>query len=298
MLLLPLLALAVAAPEPVLEEILARVAEEAEVFARVAPQTLAEETLRQKAAKNTPRFRVRVGDAARARPPVQFQTREIVSEYGFSAFKESPGNLHEFRRVISVDGRPVQSVEKARATLTMGITSEDDRVKKRMLQEFERYGLVGAAMDFGQVILLFGRRGLGNYSFQIKERSYAGADRAVVVAFAQREGEQALTIFEGRRALRLRLEGEIWVRDPDWRPLRIVLRTAHEDRERKIRNEAAIDYVMSAHGVLLPASVVHRQFSGDELSAENLFRYSPFRKFTAEAEIKFEVQEEPPKTPK
>jgi hypothetical protein len=34
-------------------------------------------------------------------------------------------------------------------------------------------------------------------------------------------------------------------------------------------------------------SVVHRQFVGPDLVVENVFRYSPFRLFSADTEMKF-----------
>ena len=43
--------------------------------------------------------------------------------------------------------------------------------------------------------------------------------------------------------------------------------------------------------VVTPVSVTHREFAKGELITENLFRYSPFKKFGAEAELKFEVDE-------
>jgi hypothetical protein len=55
----------------------------------------------------------------------------------------------------------------------------------------------------------------------------------------------------------------------------------------RFRNEAAVEYTMSAHGFLAPASVVHREYIDDEVQQENIFGYSPFRLFSADAEIKF-----------
>jgi hypothetical protein len=54
-----------------------------------------------------------------------------------------------------------------------------------------------------------------------------------------------------------------------------------------IRDEATVEYTLSSHGALTPVSVVHRQWNGSELVVENSFRYSAFRKFAADAEIKF-----------
>jgi hypothetical protein len=288
--------LAGAVETPGLDEILRRVSEEAEVFVRVAPKTFAEETLRQKARKAPPRFRPRVGEAALKPPPVRYQTREIVSEYGYSAFRDSPYLLHEFRQVISVDGRRRQAPEKARQTLSLGVQSEDDNVKKRMLLDFEKHGLVGTVTDFGQLLLLFSRRRLGEYRFTLAGTTRLGADRIATVRYRQVAGEQSLTVFEGRKAIHQNLTGEIWVRLPDLAPVRITLTANREEGKATIREEAAVDYVMSSHGVMLPVSVVHRQFRGDDLITENLFRYTSFHRFSAESEIKFtEVPQAEPK---
>jgi hypothetical protein len=56
-----------------------------------------------------------------------------------------------------------------------------------------------------------------------------------------------------------------------------------------------VDYVESAHGFLTPASVVHRHLINGGLITENLYRYEPFKMFTADTEIKFtELPETPP----
>src|SRR5438067_11811571 len=97
-----------------LADILSRVSEEAEVFRRIAPQTLTEETLAQRSLKPPPRFRPRVGTGVQEPTAAVYQTREIVSEYSYATLRDSPGVLHEFRQVISVDGRRVKTPEQAR----------------------------------------------------------------------------------------------------------------------------------------------------------------------------------------
>jgi hypothetical protein len=278
-----------------LDRVLARLAEEAEAFRTAAPTVLAEETLKQRAAKKPSRFRPRIGGAATRPPELKFQRREIVSEYSFSTFRESPNVLHEFRQVISVDGRPVTTHEKARQTLAIGMRSADDRLKKRLLHEFEKHGLVGAATDFGQVILLFEKRRQGGYEFGFAGKQRIGAESAVVFSFRQTEGE-GVTIIEGRNMIRRPLAGEIWAREEDGLPLRVQLVAVREQDGQTIRDEATIDYVQSQHGFLAPAAVTHRQIAGGQLVVENIYQYSPFRKFSAEAEIKFtEVPLEPVK---
>jgi hypothetical protein len=281
--------------DPRLQSILERVSEEAGVFAQMAPKVIGKETLHQKARKRPPRFRPRIGKAALQPPPVRYQTREIVSEYGYSTFKDAPDSLHEFRQVVSVDGRPVNKVEKARTTLTLGVSSADDRLKKKMLQQFEKYGLVGAATDFGPMLLLFRRRQLANYSFQFTGAGRIGADKALILSYRQLEGPQSLTIFEGRTATRARLQGQLWVRESDSLPLRITLNTEQEEDGRKATYQATVDYARSSHGVMLPASVRYVRLVDGEMMVENLFEYSNFRMFQVEAEIKFTPAEPPPK---
>lgn len=273
----------------------ARIAEEAEVFAHSARAVLSEEKLAQRTRKPVSRFHPRVGASATEAPKEEFLTREIVSEYGYSSFKDSPAALHEFRTVISVDGKKVLAVEKARRTLTLGMASTDDATKKQMLRDFEKHGLIGAATDFGQLILLFTKRRLADYQFALAAQDRIGADTAVVLAFKQKAGQESLTIFAGNTALRSELQGAIWLRVPDYLPLRIKLLSSRKDGPLAINTEATVDYAMSAHGCILPASVVHRDTVSGKLMTENIFQYAPFRKFGAESELKFDVPVEPPK---
>jgi hypothetical protein len=276
-----------AAPDDPIGRILARVSEEAEVFRQMAPRLIARETLVQRALKPPPRFRPRIGQAALQPPKPEYRTREIVSEYAFSNFKDSPGALREFRQIETIDGRKIVTAAKARETLAAGMRNDDERAKRRMIETFEKHGLTGAAADFGQVLLLFARSRLTDYSFTLQGDDRIGADQAVILAFAQHAGSGSLVIFQTRKALHIPLAGELWVRQRDGLPLRVVLRSTRNEGFEEVRDEASVDYVMTPHGVLAPVAVVHREFFAAEMRAENVFRYSPFRLFAAEADIKF-----------
>jgi hypothetical protein len=254
----------------------------------MAPKVIARETLTQRARKPPRRrFPIRIGNPEPEPPPPEYQNREIVSEYGFASLQSAPGALHEFRQVITVDRRQVASETKARESLTAGLRSAGDRRRKRMLEQFEKHGLVGAASDFGQLILLFTRRRIGSYDFRLAGAQRLGDDPVWVVAFLEKKGQGSLLIVERQKAIYQPVEGEIWVRRQDLLPVRVTLRTARSTALTTLRDEATVDYVRSPHGLIVPASVEHRQFAGDTLTVENLFRYSPFRMFAAEAEIKF-----------
>lgn len=274
-----------------LDAILDRVSEEAEAFLNLAPKIIGRETLRQRARQQPRRFRLRIGKSALEPPAVRYQEREIVSEYGFSTFQEAPEALHEFRTVISVDGRNVAGHAQARETLTLGITSDDDRLKRKLLRQFERHGLLAAAVDFGQLILLFSRRQRTSYDFQVAGTQRIGAQQAVVLSYRQLDGPGGFTIFEGNRAYQARLEGELWVRETDFVPLRILISGTVTEGKHHIRHRGTVDYFSSAYGVLLPASVRYQKLVDDDLMVENISSYTEFRMFAAEAEIRFETIE-------
>jgi hypothetical protein len=275
-----------------MERALARLAEEAGVLAGAARKTIGQETLRQRALKSRPRFRIRLGEAAQRPVPLKYQDREIVSEYGFTSFNDQPDTLHEIRRVIAVDGRTVGAPVEVRETLAFGLTSADDRKKKKMLEEFERRGLIGAVINFGQILVLFEKRHLSNYAFSAEGHRMLGAESALVISFEQVKGPDSMTIFTGRDVIRQKLEGAVWVRESDYLPTRIVLKGEREAGKHTLLWQGTVDYTMSRFGVLLPVSVVYREHSQGVLLTENRFEYSEFRQFGAQSDLKFNIEPE------
>ena len=288
LLLCGILCAAAAHADPLVQQMMERLSEEASVFARSAPDVIGQETLHQRALKPPRRFHLRAGQAALEPPKPEWQTREIVSEYGFSAFSDAPGVLHEFRRVVSVDGRKIEENGKALDALAKSVSSNDDNQKRRQLKQFEKYGLLGAATDFGQLILMFSRSQLDKFEFNAEGQRLIGAERTRVFSYKQLDGQQHLTVFAEGKALHERLQGEIWVRASDALPLRITLVSVRGEGARGVRDEAQVDYAMSRYGFELPVSVVHREFQASGLVAENRFEYVNFRRFGADAEIKFD----------
>jgi hypothetical protein len=274
-----------------LPEILARLSEEAEVFRHVAPEILAEETLTQRALQPPTRFHLRVGAAASAPVVPVRQAREIVSEYSFGTLKDAPSALHEFRQVISVDGQAISAAGVARHSLALGLASADDHARKRMLEDFQKYGLATAVVDFGPLLLLFTKRQTANYHFELAGAGRIGADQVKIVSYAQVSGPARMLVFQGHRAIHQPIQGRIYARVPDGLPLRIAIVESRQDGKTILRDEAVVDYTPNAQGFLAPAAVTHKGFAGDQLQVEDEFRYSAFRKFGADAAIKFDVQQ-------
>ena len=289
---------ALPAPLP-LEQMLSRVTEEAEVFRQNVRNALAEETLEQRAIHGPSRFRPRVGQAAAPPPEPHFRTREIVSEYSVGTLGSGDSErLVEFREVVSVDGQPVQSVEKARHALSLGITSNEDRVRKRMLEDFERHGLVGAVTDFGILLLEFTKRGIRDLKIEPQGAARIGPDDAVVLRYRQTAGPGGMLDFANRKAMHLPLQGLLYVRASDGLPLRITAEIHRVESGHEFDDQGTVDYVQTGHGFLGPVSVTHRGYVDKQLMVENQFRYAPFRRFSADAEVKFtELPEPPPAKP-
>ena len=298
---LPALALAAqpAATSSPANPLLQRVAEEASIFEQNMPKALTRETLEQRSVMPPSRFHPRIGSAATAPPKPRLRVREIVSEYSVGALKDSASqDLVEFRQVISVDGHPVQSQETARRALSLGIQSADDRIRKRMLENFAQYGLVDIATDYGLILLAFTPRGLANMDIRPAGEGRIGADTTLVLAWKQNSAAGGELEFHGRQSAHRALQGTLWLRRPDGLPLRISAWAEHVDPARHtIRDEATVDYVESPHGFLTPVSVVHHHLVDGHLITENLYRYEPFKLFSSDAEIKFTEIPEPPPTP-
>jgi len=283
------LAVSLQAADPV-QQMTARLSEEADAFRRIAPSLLGRETLEQKAHKAQPRFRPRVGNDARTPPPTPWQDRQIVSEYGFAAFSGETESLHELRRVVSVDGKSVADARKAEDSLARIISLKDDQREKELLKEFEKYGLVGAVMDFGPLLMLFTPREIEHYEFAFNGSQVLGATKALVFRYTQIDGPELLTVFEtssGGKPHRLKVQGEIWVRADNFLPLRITLGVGEGQGAKAVREEASVDYSPTDFGTLAPSSVDHKELRGGQLMVQNSFIYSDFHKFAANTEIQF-----------
>jgi hypothetical protein len=273
-----------------------RVAEEAEVFQQNIPNTISQETLEQRTLLPPSRFRPRAGADTVAAGNLRMSLREVISEYVIGPLRQADvPTLVELRQILSVDGRKIQGAAQARRTLSLGIRSGDDRLRKRMLEDFAKQGLVDLATDYGLILLAFTKRGLSDMTITDAGEAMLGAERARVYSWAQNSNESGELEFRARKAVRRALRGALWVTH-DGLPLRIQAWAEYTDAKGTVRDEGTVEYTMSQHGFLVPASVVHRHFMDGSLVTENLFHYEPFKKFSADAEIKFtEVPDTPPK---
>ena len=284
---------------PDMRLLLTRVSEEAEVLQQNIVKTVTQETLEQRTLIAPSRFRPRPGESALSlEGQGRVRVREVVSEYTIGALGQAASqNLLEFREVISVDGRRIQTPEAARHALSLGMRSPDERLRKRMLEDFAKNGLVDVATDYAMVLLAFTKRGLEQLKIGAARPGWMGAVEALVLDWEQTSAASGQLEFRGKHVARRALRGQLWVRKSDGLPLRVQAWTEHTDAEVSLRDHATIEYAVSAHGFLAPESVVHRHFVDGKLITENLYRYEPFRLFAAETEIKFTEVPDPSTLP-
>jgi hypothetical protein len=269
------------------QKLIEGLAQQADIFQRIAPQVLGRETLHQRVLKPPPRFRPRIGEAAKKPLLPAWQERDIVSEYGFAALGDSRRELHEMRRVIAVDGRIVEDEKQAQDGLAKLVTASDDQRKRLALKQLEKYGVRGAAVDFGQLLLLFNGRDAERYEFTFSSSQQVDGLPLTVFRYRQLDGPEAMTVFEGDKPLRLRVEGEVWVRSDNYALVRITLIARQGESGAGLREEATVHYAMSAFGVLLPSIIEQHELRDGQLTSESKFVYASFHKFQTSSGIKF-----------
>ena len=285
---LSLLLLGAGVVTPRQNPLLDRLSEEAEVFKHRITRALSQETLVQHALQPPSRFHLRAGRAAVAPPQPRFLTREIVSEYTLGTLQSAPG-LHEFRQVVSVDGRHIASNEKARHALVLGVQSSDDKLRQRMLEQFRKFGLQNAAVEFAPAILMFTRRQIGDYTFRPAGTALIGADDCDVLDYEQVAGQESMLVLRGRQATREPLRGRVYLRRSDHLPLRITFTARRREGAHTFQDDAVVDYTYNPQGFLMPVSAVHREQADGALVVESTFQYTRFREFGANTDIHFQT---------
>ncbi len=265
----------------------ARLASHAQSFAEQLQNLICTETLKQRSISYSTRMQIRVGEAALRRIPPKVTTREIRSDLGYSLRGKDNPVWFELRKVIDVDGKVLTAPKKARERLRMGLQSDNERMRLKMMEEFSSYGLNGIATDYSLSLLLFRFGEIDKMKFEPRSEEYLGADRVSVFAFSRSDKDAAVTVFDGKQAARQPLIGLIWLRQNDMQPLRIQLTAITREDHAQLLDEGTIDYASSKFGSVLPTSVSYSRKVNGALIVETHYVYTDFLKFGADAELKF-----------
>jgi hypothetical protein len=263
----------------------ARTVHAADEFQQKAASLTTVETLHQTSFRVPPHPLITVGSAVASLAP-RFLAHDIVSEYGIGHLNGSPTHeLLEIRALILMDGNPIQTPAVARRALLENSRNGVERIRKHILEEFTKFGLVDVASDYGIILLAFTSRGLANLRITRGEDGYVGTEEAATFDWTQNSG--GALEFRGRKIAVRPLHGTIWVRKLDGIPLRITASFEHEEPKHTLRDDATVDYTMSAFGFPVPLAVVHRHYVDDLPLTENLYTYEPFRLFTTDSTIQY-----------
>jgi len=265
----------------------ARVASQAQSFAEQLPNLIGSETLKQRSITYSSRMRIRIGEAALKTIQPKIKEREIQSEIGYVLRGKDNPVWAELRKVISVDGKTVTPPKKARERLAFGIKTDDDRARLKMMEEFTHYGLDGLATDYSLTLLLFRPGEIDKMRFERKATEFSGADRVTSYAFARSDSDAAITVFDGKQAVRQPLRGVIWLRDGDLLPIKILLVSVLVQDKVQIIDQGTIEYAASKFGSVIPKSLNCARHINGTLILETTYSYKDFQKFGADAELKF-----------
>jgi hypothetical protein len=267
----------------------------AAIFVRSVPGLAAREVLHQRGR------RAQIDLSAEAVPthsdnpfvklPQQFRTHDVVSDYALTQMGPAQA-IHEIRSVISIDGRTISKEDEARHSLTLGVQSADDELKRRLLENFERNRLEGAVTDFGPLLLLFAENTQNNYVFTPGNDRLLNKEPMVVLSYQQIAGTAGLSVFRDQTPDRAKARdvertpdmrqtrGEIWFRKSDLLPLRITVFTdAPLPGGLTVRDQAIVDYTPTPYG-LAPVHIRHLQYLGSDLVMENDLQYSGYQRLT------------------
>jgi hypothetical protein len=266
--------------------LLARAVQESEAFRQKAQFLVAQEILRQRSFTVPPHPRIAIGAAAEDPLRPRYFVHEIVSEYSIAPLKGGqPPQLVEFREIVSKDSAPIKKRENARRALKQDSQSGEERVRKRILEELTALGLVDVASDYGTVLLAFTKEGLPELELTSGKEGFVGAEEAVSLDWRQNAG--GALEFRGHKVSRVPMRGTIWIRKSDRLPLRILCSMEHPEGKHTLRDEATIDYIPSAVGFVVPATVTHRHIVDGQPLTENLYSYEAFHLFTSDTKIEY-----------
>jgi hypothetical protein len=255
----------------------------AAIFARSAPGIVARERLEQRGRRGfvqvlEQQAEKQSGDVTVKLPP-KFRTHIVISDYALGQIGATRA-IHELRSILTIDGRTISPADQARHALAIGIQFEDDELKHRLLENFERNRLEGAVTDFGPLILLFTEAARTHYAFTLgRERRLNGVPM-IALDYTQTSGATGLTVFHGHTMNVRATHGEIWLRTGDLLPLRIIM-----DAETpvtgalQVRDNAVVDYMPTPFG-LAPSHIHHMQYLGPDLLVENDLQYSGYQRLT------------------
>ncbi len=252
---------ALAQREPsVSKELIERVGDWAEYYLDHSPSFAAEETLSQTQ-------RERKGGVART----------IVSDYFSLRFSSSPRDRGEFRDVLSVDGKQIQSDAKREAKWAKLAAVQSWKDFAGLMESPDKYELAPEQFSgLDRLASRFAARYQNRMRYFYAQDTSDGPSRNVLIGYRQQSGE-GLAVVDGKAVT---VSGQAWV-DPD--SGRIV-RIEEQLRSKDANYWIAVEFAMApALDAWLPSSITVRVIEKGRIALESVYEYSNFRSLSLDS---------------
>jgi hypothetical protein len=246
--------------EPAVQkELIERVGDWADSYLDHTPSFAAEETLSQKQ-------REKRGGVART----------IVSDYFCLRFSSNPRDRSEFRDVLSVDGKQIQSEAKREAKWAKLTAAQSWKEFFALVESPDKYEL--APEQFSGLDRLASRFAT---RYQERMRYFYAQDTSdtpspnVLIGYRQQSGE-GLAVVDGKA---VQVSGQAWVNPDSGRIVRIEEQLRSKDSAYWIGVDFALAETLDAW---LPSNITVRVIEKGHLALESVYEYSKFRSLSVE----------------
>ncbi|HEV8383303.1 MAG TPA: hypothetical protein VGQ11_00420 [Candidatus Acidoferrales bacterium] len=246
---------ALAQREPAVQkELLERVGDWADNYVEHPPSFAAEETLSQKQ-------REKRGGV----------TRTIVSDYYCLRLSSSLRDRSEFRDVLSVDGRQIQSDTQREAKWAKLAATQSWKDFSAQMEGPEKYELAPEQFSgLDRLASRFATRYQDRMHYFYAQDTSDVPSRNVLIGYRQFSGE-GLAVVDGKAVL---VAGQAWV-DPDSGRIQ---RIEEQLRTKNANYWIAVDFAAASPlDAWLPASITVRVVEKGRIAMESVYEYSNFR---------------------
>jgi hypothetical protein len=251
---------ALAQREPTVQkELIERVGDWAEYYLDHSPSFAAEETLSQTQ-------REKRGGAART----------IVSDYFSLRLSSNPRDRSEFRDVLSVDGKQIQSDAKREAKWPKLAAATSWKEFSELVEKPDKYELTPEQFSgLDRLASRFAVRYQARMRYFYAQDTSDGPSRNVLIGYRQQSGE-GLAVVDGKAVT---VSGQAWV-DPDTGR---IVRIEEQLRSKDANYWIAVDFADAAPlDAWLPAAITVRVIEKGRIALESTYAYSNFRSLSSD----------------
>ena len=268
---------------PDLETVLSRASEYVHSYERALGMMIAREEYVQRVPMQSAPTVVLGGDGWGRFPPLEYQTRRLVSDFLMVRLASAGDRWVGFRSVLEVNGSAVRDrQERLHAVLGDSVATVVERWRT-LAQESARYNIGGVARStnvptFPLLVLRDEHR--SRFEFERIDDARVEGVRVWVIRYRETTGPTIITDLRGRDVF---THGRLWIDPVDGVLVRTEMLTGDDDSE--LRSEITVRYRPDDElGLWLPRDMKERYESRDGRAFEATAEYSNFQQFNVSVE--------------